>query len=109
MTDHPSPAARLAAALPREHVLVALTRAQDDLAGLFEAVESSADADQARQRLCVLFDIDEAQATAVLDMQVRRMSATERARVRDELERLRSEIEELRAGEQPRRDEPEGR
>jgi DNA gyrase subunit A len=98
MTELPSPENRLAAALPREHVLVALSRAQDQLAGLVDAVESSTDTDQAQQRVRALLDLDEAQATAVLDMQVRRMSATERARVRDELEQLRGEIEDLRTG-----------
>jgi DNA gyrase subunit A len=97
MTDLPTREDRLAAALRREHVLVGLTRAQDHLAGVVEAVVSSADTDQALQKVRARLDIDEGQATAVLDVQIRRMSGTERARVPDELHQLRAAIEQLRA------------
>lgn len=86
MTDFPSPEEQLGAALAREHVLVAFVRAQDHLAAVIEAVEGSSDNGQALRKLRDLLHLDETQATAVLDMQVRRMSAIERTRRRDELE-----------------------
>lgn len=85
-------------ALAREHILVAFTRAQDQLPALTEVVAGSNDTGEAVQKVRDLLDLDEAQATAVLDMQVRRMSATQRVRVRDELEEIQAEIERLRAG-----------
>ena len=98
MTDIPTDEDRLAAAQRREHVLLGLTRAQQHLAGLVEAVESSADPDEALLTVRTLMDPDEGQAMAVLDMQIRRMPATERARVLDELHQLQAEIALLRSG-----------
>jgi DNA gyrase/topoisomerase IV subunit A len=53
---------------------------------------------KALRKVRAFLDFDKGQAMAVLDMQVRRMSGTERARVRDELHQLRAEIEQLRSG-----------
>jgi hypothetical protein len=98
MTDLPTREDLLAAALRREHVVVGMARAQDHLARVVEAVESSANTDEALRKVRAFLDLDKGQAMAVLDMQVRRMSGTERARVRDELHQLRAEIEQLRSG-----------
>src|SRR3712207_3017025 len=52
--------------------------------------------DEARTGLIELLDIDEIQATAILDMQLRRLAALERQKIIDELARIELEIADLR-------------
>jgi DNA gyrase subunit A len=82
----------------REHMLVAIARAQANWSEFVGVVAEADSAAQARQRLCAEFDLDEAQATAILDMQLRRASALECARIDEELTLLRQEIVRLTDG-----------
>src|SRR5215207_6491722 len=76
---------RLRRAEERAHILRALLKAIDQLDAVIALIRGSASADAARGGLMELLDIDEVQATAILDMQLRRLAALERQIVRDEL------------------------
>jgi DNA gyrase subunit A len=58
-------------------------------------VSVSDDSAAARHGIAAAFGLDELQANAVLDMQFRRVTRTDRARLSDELTELRSEIQQL--------------
>lgn len=80
----------------RAHILRGLVKALDLLDDVIALIRRSANTDTARTGLMDLLDIDEIQATAILDMQLRRLSALERQKIVDELAKLEAEIADLR-------------
>ncbi|MDX6205892.1 MAG: hypothetical protein QOF39_1949 [Frankiales bacterium] len=82
MIERASPEEQVRSLRSREHVLVA----------------DAGDATGAGRRLCLRFGLDEAQATAILDMQLRRVSALERARIAEEVAQSPQEIACLTGG-----------
>ena len=80
---------RLRKAEERAHILRALLKAIDQLDAVIALIRASESADAARGGLMELLDIDELQATAILDMQLRRLAALERQRLQDEYARSR--------------------
>ena len=83
---------RLRKAQERAHILVALLKAQDRIDEVIALIRASESAEAARTGLMQLLDIDEVQATAILDMQLRRLAALERQRLQDEYDALMTEI-----------------
>jgi len=81
----------------RAHILRALLKAIDQLDAVIALIRASESADAARGGLMQLLDIDEIQATAILDMQLRRLAALERQRLQDEFARIEAEIAEYNA------------
>jgi DNA gyrase subunit A len=81
----------------RAHILRALLKAIDQLDAVIALIRASASADSARGGLMELLEIDEVQATAILDMQLRRLAALERQRLQDEYARIEAEIAEYNA------------
>ena len=81
----------------RAHILRALLKAIDQLDAVIALIRASASADAARGGLMDLLEIDEIQATAILDMQLRRLAALERQRLQDEYARIEAEIAEYNA------------
>ncbi|MCW2713350.1 MAG: gyrase subunit [Frankiales bacterium] len=81
----------------RAHVLRALGKALDRLDEVIALIRASASADAARSELMELLDIDELQANAILEMQLRRLAALERQRIFDELAEREREIADLQA------------
>jgi len=82
---------RLKKAEERMHILRAYLKALDALDEVIALIRRSADTETARDGLMTLLDIDELQARAILDMQLRRLAALERQKIMDEaaeLERL---------------------
>ena len=79
---------RLRKAEERAHILRGLVKALDALDEVIALIRRSPSADQARPGLMDLLDIDEIQATAILDMQLRRLAALERQKIIDELAEL---------------------
>jgi DNA gyrase subunit A len=57
-------------------------------------IRASESADTARTGLMELLDIDEVQATAILDMQLRRLAALERQRIIDEHDEIAAQIDD---------------
>jgi len=88
---------RLRKAEERVHILRALLKALDMLDEVIALIRRSATAEVARTGLMELLDIDEQQATAILDMQLRRLAALERQKIIDEHDELMSKIAEYQA------------
>ncbi|WP_067884801.1 DNA gyrase subunit A [Nocardia vaccinii] len=80
----------------RAHILRGLVKALDALDEVIALIRRSANTDTARTGLMELLDIDEIQATAILDMQLRRLSALERQKIVDELAKIEAEIADLK-------------
>ncbi|WP_327094806.1 DNA gyrase subunit A [Nocardia vinacea] len=80
----------------RAHILRGLVKALDALDEVIALIRRSANTDTARTGLMQLLDIDEIQATAILDMQLRRLSALERQKIVDELAKIEAEIADLK-------------
>ncbi|MGQ4597839.1 DNA gyrase subunit A [Nocardia sp. R6R-6] len=80
----------------RAHILRGLVKALDALDEVIALIRRSANTDTARTGLMTLLDIDEIQATAILDMQLRRLSALERQKIIDELAKIEAEIADLK-------------
>lgn len=86
---------RLAEAERQAHVYRGLVKALDMLDEVIALIRRSPDVDEARQGLMDLLDIDDIQARAILDMQLRRLAALERQKIIDELARLEAVIADL--------------
>ncbi|MFE0028429.1 DNA gyrase subunit A [Amycolatopsis sp. NPDC059021] len=87
---------RLRKAEERAHILRGLVKALDMLDEVIALIRRSPSADEARPGLMSLLDIDEIQATAILDMQLRRLAALERQRIIDQLAEIELEIADLK-------------
>lgn len=79
----------------RAHILRGYLKALDALDAVIALIRGSANSDEAREGLMKLLDVDETQANAILDMQLRRLAALERQKITDEFEQLMKEIKEL--------------
>lgn len=86
---------RLRKANERAHILRGLVKALDALDEVIALIRASANADAARTGLMELLDVDEIQAQAILDMQLRRLAALERQRIVDDLAKIEAEIADL--------------
>jgi DNA gyrase subunit A len=86
---------RLRKAEERAHILRGLAKALDMLDEVIALIRSSPDANDARQGLIELLDIDELQANAILDMQLRQLAALQRQRIIDDLAEIELEIADL--------------
>jgi DNA gyrase subunit A len=82
----------LKAARARAHILEGLIIALDHLDAVIETIRKSADADVAKERLMAKFKLSAIQATAILDMQLRRLAALERQKIEDEYKMIQETI-----------------
>jgi DNA gyrase subunit A len=72
--------------------LIGLKIAADNIDEVIAIIKKSKDADDAKQKLMSKFKLSEIQATAILDMQLRRLAALERQKIEDELAMIRETI-----------------
>ena len=79
----------------RLHIVEGLLKALDILDEVIETIRHSRTADTARGNLIKKFGFTEVQATAILDMQLRRLAALERKRLADEEKELKARIKYL--------------
>ncbi len=79
----------------RAHILEGLLKALSSLDEIIRTIRASADVDTARAQLMTRFDLSEAQANAILEMQLRRLSALERQKLQDEYDEVMARIAEL--------------
>jgi DNA gyrase subunit A len=86
---------RLRKANERAHILRGLVKALDALDEVIALIRASETVDVAKAGLIELLDIDEIQAQAILDMQLRRLAALERQRIVDDLAKIEAEIADL--------------
>jgi DNA gyrase subunit A len=87
---------RLRKAEERAHILRGLVKALDALDEVIALIRRSPTVDEARSGLIQLLDIDDVQAGAILDMQLRRLAALERQKIIDELAKIEIEITDLK-------------
>jgi DNA gyrase subunit A len=86
---------RLRKAEEDAHILRGLVKALDMLDEVIALIRRSPDVEEARQGLMQLLDVDEIQATAILDMQLRRLAALQRQKTIDDLAKIEALIEDL--------------
>jgi DNA gyrase subunit A len=86
---------RLRKANERAHILRGLVKALDALDEVIALIRASETVDVAKAGLIDLLEIDEIQAQAILDMQLRRLAALERQRIVDDLAKIEAEIADL--------------
>ncbi len=76
----------------RAHILEGLLIALDNLDAVIDLIRKSPDANVARERLMTQFNLSEAQAQAILDLQLRRLAALERQKIEDEHKEMLAKI-----------------
>src|SRR5262249_31554737 len=81
----------------RAHIVRALLKALDQIDAVIALIRASESAAVAQQGLQDLLDIDEEQARAILDMQLRRLAALERRQLTDEYDELMAQIADYEA------------
>ncbi|MCM0616146.1 DNA gyrase subunit A [Paenarthrobacter sp. TYUT067] len=97
---------RLRKAEEEAHILRALLKALDMLDEVIALIRASNTTEAAREGLMELLEIDELQARAILDMQLRRLAALERQKIQDrhaELEAMILEYNSILASEERQR------
>ena len=88
---------RLAEKERRAHILRGYLKALDALDAVIALIRASSTPEEARTGLMKLLEVDEIQANAILDMQLRRIAALERQKINDEYDGLMADIVELAA------------
>jgi DNA gyrase subunit A len=76
----------------RAHILEGLLKALSSLDAIIQTIRSAPDADVARTNLIGRFGLSEAQANAILEMQLRRLAALEQQRLQDEYNEILARI-----------------
>ncbi|WP_442885909.1 DNA gyrase subunit A [Aeromicrobium sp. Sec7.5] len=97
---------RLRKAEERAHIFRGLAKALDALDDVIALIRRSPTVDEARTGLIGLLDIDELQANAILEMQLRRLAALERQKIMDdlaELERVIADLKDILASDERQR------
>jgi DNA gyrase subunit A len=97
---------RLRKAEERAHLLRGLVKALDALDEVIALIRRSPTVDVARAGLIELLDVDEVQANAILEMQLRRLAALERQKIIDELadlERIIADLQDILANPERQR------
>lgn len=87
---------RLKEAQKRDHILSGLLKALDKLDDVIALIRKSKTVDDAKAGLIKLLKIDEIQAVAILDMQLRRLAALERQKIIDEHNELLKAIKDYK-------------
>ncbi|MFB2971539.1 DNA gyrase subunit A [Aerosakkonema sp. BLCC-F183] len=80
----------------RDHLLQGLLIALLNLDAVIELIRNAADAPTARQEMMERFGLSEVQADAILQMQLRRLTALEAEKIRQEHEDLQAQIADLK-------------
>ncbi len=80
----------------REHILMGLQKAIDQLDAIIELIRGSASPPEAREGLVNRFGFSEPQAQAILEMRLQRLTGLEREKILGELAQVRERILELR-------------
>ena len=88
---------RLREAEREAHILRGYLKALDAIDEVIALIRASADVDAARDGLMKLLDVDEVQATAILNLQLRRLAALERQKILEDYDALMAEIDDLNA------------
>lgn len=87
----------LTEAKKRAHILEGLKIALDNLDAVIKTIRSSRTQEDAKNNLVKKFGLTDIQATAILDMQLRRLAALEREKIEKEYEEMKKLIDSLTA------------
>jgi DNA gyrase subunit A len=85
----------LTEAKKRAHILEGLKIALDNLDAVIKTIRASATQEDAKKNLIEKFKFSDIQATAILDMQLRRLAALEREKIEKEYAEIKKLIDEL--------------
>ena len=85
----------LAKARQRAHILAGLRIAISNLDAVIQLIRNADSAQDAKQQLITRFGLDDDQAQAILDMQLRRLAALERQQLENEYNELQTAIREM--------------
>jgi DNA gyrase subunit A len=88
---------RLKKAEERSHILEGLIIALDHIDEIVALIRASADTEEARDGLIANYGLSPVQAQHILDMPLRRLTALEQDKIREEYEELQKTIKELKA------------
>lgn len=80
----------------RAHILNGFLKAQSNIDEVIRIIRSAETTEDARQTLMTRFELDEAQANAILDMQLRRLTGMERGKIEKEHAELVEKIAEYK-------------
>ncbi len=80
----------------RAHILEGLIIASDNIDEVIAIIRASANADEAREKLMVRFELSELQAKAIVEMRLRQLTGLEQDKLRSEYEELMKTIEDLK-------------
>jgi len=81
----------------RSHILEGLLTALSNLDEVIDIIRRSRTVESARTNLCKRFKLSEIQATAILDMPLRRLASLERKKIEDEYKEINASIRSLEA------------
>ena len=81
----------------RAHILEGLLKALDHIDEIITTIRASQTPPEARERLIEQFEFSDAQARAILEMRLQRLTGLERDKILEEYQQLMAEIERLRA------------
>lgn len=76
----------------REHILIGLKIALDNIDEVIRIIKSSRNVDMARENLMKSFELSEKQAQAILDMRLQKLTSLETQKIIDELNEIRAKI-----------------
>ncbi len=76
----------------RAHILEGLIKALTSLDSIIQTIRAADSVEQAREALVSRFDLSEAQANAILEMQLRRLAALEQQKLNDEFNEVMARI-----------------
>ncbi|OHA91861.1 MAG: DNA gyrase subunit A [Candidatus Zambryskibacteria bacterium RIFCSPHIGHO2_01_FULL_46_30] len=86
----------LARALEREHILLGLVKALDNIDKVIKLIRASSSVDDARTGLMAEFKLSTPQASAILEMKLQKLAGLEREKVENELKEVQVFIKEMK-------------
>ncbi|MEK7120521.1 MAG: DNA gyrase subunit A [Patescibacteria group bacterium] len=81
----------------REHILLGLKKALDNIDKIIKTIKASKDTPTAHSALRSEFKFSDKQATAILEMKLQRLAGLERKKIEDELKEVQALIKELQS------------
>lgn len=81
----------------REHILLGLQIALDNIEEVIKLIRASASVPEAKEGLMATFGLSDRQSQAILDMRLQKLTGLERQKILDELAEIQAEIARLRA------------
>lgn len=81
----------------REHILLGLKKALDQIDAIIKTIKASKDASEAHGALIKKFKFSDLQSTAILEMRLQKLAGLERKKIENELKDVQKLIEELKA------------